>query len=382
VKWLTSVMEWLAGGATPYHTLYRCMQGDVPWLVAVVALDVLVVTGYVVIALHWQRNQRLLPNSPAKKALSDLRTIFLLCAACGYLFVPLKLVWPAWRLLAILLLPLAFVTWRYALSAQSLRVVYRGLSRAERLERELRDREHEAEVKTHFLRSLSHDIRTPMSGVLMQAEVAAATLRSGDLETARQAIALIQASARQAGDVVDGVLELGRAQWAAESIDPKRIDAAAVAEDVVEAARGEAWAKSLEIALDVERPAWLVTDASMLRRVLMNLVSNAVKYTDRGTVRMRVRADRHAVRFDVIDTGRGIEPDRVARVFDTYFQEDNPARKPGRGYGLGLTIVNRLVQRLGGTIDLESTPGRGSTFTVVLPTDHFAATPATPEDTP
>jgi signal transduction histidine kinase len=182
--------------------------------------------------------------------------------------------------------------------------------------------------------------------------------------------------------VVDGVLELGRAQWAAESIDPKRIDAAAVAEDVVEAARGEAWAKSLEIALDVERPAWLVTDASMLRRVLMNLVSNAVKYTDRGTVRMRVRADRHAVRFDVIDTGRGIEPDRVARVFDTYFQEDNPARKPGRGYGLGLTIVNRLVQRLGGTIDLESTPGRGSTFTVVLPTDHFAATPATPEDTP
>jgi len=370
MSWLKSTLDWFAGGSTPYHTLYMCLQGDVPWIVAIVTLDLLVVTGYVVIALHWQRNQRLLPRTPARKALSDLRTIFLLCAACGYLFVPIKLVWPAWRLLAILLVPLAFVTWRYAVSAQSLRVVYHGLSRADRLERELKDREQEAEMKTHFLRSLSHDIRTPMTGVMMQAQVAEATLSDGDVEATREALALVMASAKHANAVVEGMLELGRTQWSSETVKPQTIDATELAEDVMEAARSEAWGKSLEVKLDAKGKAELVSDPSMLRRVLMNLVSNAVKYTEKGGVTVRVRGDRQLVRFDVIDTGCGIEADRQERVFDVYFQESNPARKPEMGFGLGLPIVKRLVQRLGGTVELESVPGRGSTFSVILPTDY------------
>ena len=119
---LQSVYEWLAGNGR-YHTLVHCMGRDSFWIIVTVLLDLTVAAGYGVIALHWWRNQRHLPESAAKRALGTMRNIFLFCGICGYVFIPVKMVWPAWRLYDLFMLALAYYTWRYAWGAKDLKVV-------------------------------------------------------------------------------------------------------------------------------------------------------------------------------------------------------------------------------------------------------------------
>ena len=88
-------LRWFSGGQTQYHTLYHCMMGDQFWIALTVLLDAAVAGGYAVIAIHWWKNQRNLPKSPARKALATMRNIFIFCAACGYVFIPVKMFWPA-----------------------------------------------------------------------------------------------------------------------------------------------------------------------------------------------------------------------------------------------------------------------------------------------
>src|SRR5262245_29018873 len=134
----TTPFDWFAGGSHHhYMQLYCCMDYDWWWIAITVALDLAVAAGYVVIAQHWWINQRLLPESPAKTALGTMRNIFVFCGLCGYLFIPIKMVWPAWRLYDIFLAVLVFYTWRYALSTRQLKVVYNELERSQRLAEDL-----------------------------------------------------------------------------------------------------------------------------------------------------------------------------------------------------------------------------------------------------
>jgi PAS domain S-box-containing protein len=135
---VTELIQWFAGGAHPYHTLYHCMSGDVPWIVITVALDIAVALGYLKIAAHWWRNERDLKEAnPAKRALGRLKNIFILCGLCGYVFVPVKLVWPAWRLYDLFLGALAIITWRYAWGARDLKVIYQAIGGSDRLAQDL-----------------------------------------------------------------------------------------------------------------------------------------------------------------------------------------------------------------------------------------------------
>jgi hypothetical protein len=121
---LQTIMAWLAGGVhTPYHSLQMCMHNDVLWISITVTLDILVAVGYAIISYHWFKNQRILPPSPARSALATMRNIFAFCGFCGYLFIPVKLFWPAWRLYDMFMVALVFYTWRYALNAKNLRVI-------------------------------------------------------------------------------------------------------------------------------------------------------------------------------------------------------------------------------------------------------------------
>lgn len=107
--------------------LIHCMGHDTFWITMTVVLDFAVAAGYGAIALHWWKNQRLLPGGPAKRALAQMRNIFLFCGICSYVFIPMKMVWPAWRLYDMFMLALVYSTWRYAWNAGQLRVVYRGI---------------------------------------------------------------------------------------------------------------------------------------------------------------------------------------------------------------------------------------------------------------
>src|SRR4051812_31261016 len=109
---LASVLDW-ATNYGKYNTLFHCMAKDTVWVAITVALDLAVASGYVIIALHWWRNQPLPPASPAKRALTGMRNIFIFCGICGYMFIPIKMLWPAWRLYDITMAFLVYFTWKY-----------------------------------------------------------------------------------------------------------------------------------------------------------------------------------------------------------------------------------------------------------------------------
>ncbi len=226
--------QWFTGGSSQYMSLRHCMSGDYLWIAITVALDFAVAAGYVLIALHWWRNERHLPPSPARTALARIRNIFVFCGICGYAFIPIKMVWPAWRLYDIVMLVLAYYTWRYALGARDLKVVYGELGRsrklAEDLHRSRRDLEQsredleasrkESQRKGFFLNAISHDLRTPLNGLLLQANVAEVSAKTGDDKALGASIDEIKAAARAAADLLDGFLEYARAEGGAAPTPP------------------------------------------------------------------------------------------------------------------------------------------------------------------
>ena len=136
---LSTVLNWFSGGSTAYHDLIHCMRHDVFWIAVTVALDLAVVVGYMIIAAHWRSSEKASGENPAKIPLRRLKNIFVFCGVCGYLFIPIKMIWPAWRLYDLILVVLVYNTWRFALRAGDLKALYIELGRSDRLSKDLAD---------------------------------------------------------------------------------------------------------------------------------------------------------------------------------------------------------------------------------------------------
>src|SRR5688500_518910 len=361
-----TLRDWFAGNGR-YMNLTCCMGYDYPWIAATVALDFVVAGGYVLIALHWWRNARGLPPTPARRALDNLRNIFLFCGVCGYAFIPVKMVWPAWRLYDLVMLALAFYTWRFAWGARDLKVVYSELGRSGRLAQDLEASRDESQRKTFFLNAVSHDLRTPLNGLLLQCSLAEVGAASEDRETVRTAVREIQQGAKAAADLLDGLLEYARLDGAPEHATVVPVDVETLVGNVIAASSAAAAAKGISIRANV--PVGLVVpgDRQRLERILSNLVTNAVKFTDRGEVRVEAERSARRLRIHVVDTGIGIAPEHRERLFEEFFQVDNAERNRTKGFGLGLAIARRMARQMGGDVTVESAVGHGSRFTVVLP---------------
>jgi signal transduction histidine kinase/DNA-binding response OmpR family regulator len=233
--------------------------------------------------------------------------------------------------------------------------------------------ERASRAKSEFLARMSHEIRTPMNGVMGMSELLGGTELT---PRQRRLSETISRSAEALLEIINDILDFSKIE--AGKLDLERIDFALreAAEETVELLAARAHSKGLELVcvIEPEVPIWVRGDPMRLRQVLINLVGNAIKFTETGEVVVRVRAERAGgrMRFEVTDTGVGIPEDAKVHIFNAFSQADTFTTRKYGGTGLGLAICEQLVGLMDGEIGVNSTVGGGSTFWFELPLETIA----------
>lgn len=253
------------------------------------------------------------------------------------------------------------------------------------LRRAKSEAERAGQVKAQFLTTMSHEMRTPLNGIIGTANL---LLETALAEEQRTLATALKDSAECLLQLVNDVLDFSKMEAAGLKLQSVEFEPRAAAQLVIDLMRPAATRKGLALALDVAAavPERIVGDPDRFRQVLFNLVSNAIKFTETGAVAVEMalerRADAALLAVAVRDTGIGIDPAQLPQLFQEFVQLDGSISRRFRGTGLGLAICDRLTRLMGGAITVESAPGRGSTFRFTVAVDRpaagAAAAPAAP----
>ena len=252
-----------------------------------------------------------------------------------------------------------------------------------------------SKYKSEFLANMSHELRTPLNSMLILSKMLAENKES-NLSTKQTEFAeTIYSSGADLLGLINEILDLSKIESGAMGVDLESVEPRAVVEDLERLFRQIAREKHLEFEVEVapDAPEAIVTDLKRLEQVLKNLLSNAFKFTEEGHVRLSVAVADHTVQFSnealanaevvvgfsVADTGIGVPEDRQKIIFEAFQQSDGTTSRDYGGTGLGLSISREIARLLGGEIQLESTRGEGSTFTLYLPRDAEGITTASVE---
>lgn len=248
--------------------------------------------------------------------------------------------------------------------------VFRDVTEQRNYEQSLRDASERAldasRAKSQFLANMSHEVRTPMNGVLGMAELLAGTTLD---EEQREFVDHIQSSGQALVAVLNDILDLSKIEAGQIALEETSFSVERIAHDVAITLSSQAEQKGIVLHLDVEPslPRTFLGDPLRFRQVLLNLSSNAVKFTERGAVEIQIAHVNSILRVTVLDTGIGIPPERQRAVFQPFAQADDSTTRRFGGTGLGLTICQQIIELSGGRISLQSAVGVGTTVTLELP---------------
>ena len=229
-----------------------------------------------------------------------------------------------------------------------------------------REIERSSAYKSEFLANMSHEIRTPMTAILGFADVLRANVKnSEDVDAAET----IQRNGKYLLGIINDILDLSKIEAGKIELEHIACSPSQIVSDVVSLIGVRAAAKNIDLTVEFDGPipAEIRSDPTRMRQILINLVGNAIKFTEVGGVCLKVQLlqselEYPRLKFSVIDTGIGMEPEQMARLFQPFMQADSSTSRKFGGTGLGLAISQRLSEMLGGQITIDSTPGRGSTF--------------------
>jgi two-component system phosphate regulon sensor histidine kinase PhoR len=233
------------------------------------------------------------------------------------------------------------------------------ITRLEQLER----------VRQEFLSNVSHELRTPLTSIITFVETLE-DLGADERETALRFLSVIRRNAERMSALINDILELSEIEAGTVEVSPARVRLSSLVNECFNALAPRADARGVKLSNDVSHDAFVRADARRLEQMLMNLVDNAIKYTHAGG-EVRVSHERAGARdrVHVADTGEGIPAEHLPRIFERFYRVDRARSREMGGTGLGLAIVKHLARAHGGEATARSEPGRGSTFTIELPSE-------------
>ena len=243
---------------------------------------------------------------------------------------------------------------------------------------QVRSLEHVNRLKAEFLANVSHELRTPIHAIIGYTELLLDSVYGTVNDEQEEAVRFIRESAQDLLDLVNNLLDLSRIESGRTDLILQSFDLRSLVGELTNQLKPLADARRIELTAEVFIDNALIrTDRGKLKQVLVNLVGNAIKFTDHGKVTIAISTDRKPsavaggvpprLAISVQDTGIGIAPDKLDQVFQKFYQVDSSAHRTHEGTGLGLYITKQLLDLLAGRVEIQSTPGKGTTVTISLP---------------